>query len=98
MRILPARLAADESHKVLAAGSVLAKLTYLCCRYWILLAYPVTLYIQGRDHAPSTCEKLFRVPMLIAIPSVRPFLRALIVLMRCSSAPWSVSDDLFLSG
>lgn len=56
---------------MLAAGPALAKLAYLCCRYWILFTYPVTLYVQGRDHARSTCVRMFRVPMLMAIPNVR---------------------------
>ncbi|EJD35435.1 hypothetical protein AURDEDRAFT_175462 [Auricularia subglabra TFB-10046 SS5] len=46
-----------------------AKVAYVFCRYWPLLTYPIIIWIQGYDHDRAICAKVFRIPMIIAIPN-----------------------------
>ncbi|KZV90492.1 hypothetical protein EXIGLDRAFT_837741 [Exidia glandulosa HHB12029] len=45
-----------------------AKVAYICCRYWPLLAFPVNIWAQVVDHDHDLCERIFRIPMLIVVP------------------------------
>ncbi|KZV83461.1 hypothetical protein EXIGLDRAFT_842940 [Exidia glandulosa HHB12029] len=60
----------EETKLVFTEGVSRAKVAYAFCRYWPILTYPVILWVQGIDHDRSVCEKIFRIPMLIAIPNV----------------------------
>lgn len=50
-------------------GITRAKAAYAFCRYWPILTYPIIIWVQGYDHDRALCEKIFRIPMLIAIPN-----------------------------
>lgn len=58
----------DEIDMLSTPGPALAKLAYISCRYFVLLSYPMVIYVQGFDHDRSVCERTFRIPMLMGIP------------------------------
>lgn len=51
-------------------GTSRAKIAYLFCRYWPLVTYPITLWVQVLDHDRSLCESIFRIPMFLTIPNL----------------------------
>lgn len=43
------------------------KITYLFCRYWPLLTYPIIMWVQVSDHNRTLCANIFKVPMFLTI-------------------------------
>ncbi|KAH7102969.1 hypothetical protein BKA62DRAFT_698165 [Auriculariales sp. MPI-PUGE-AT-0066] len=57
----------DEIDLLTQGGSWRGKLAYLFCRYYPLLTYPITMWIQMNDHNPELCSHIFSVPMFLII-------------------------------
>lgn len=60
----------DDVELLSTPGPSFAKLSYFSCRYFLLLSYPITLYVQAMDHPLAICLKTFRIPMVLAIPNL----------------------------
>ncbi|EJD49439.1 hypothetical protein AURDEDRAFT_182961 [Auricularia subglabra TFB-10046 SS5] len=60
----------DDVDLLFTPGGGFAKLSYVTCRYLLLLSYPITLYVQAMDHPLSICLKTYRIPMVMAIPNL----------------------------
>ncbi|KAH0591066.1 hypothetical protein H2248_001172 [Termitomyces sp. 'cryptogamus'] len=43
------------------------KIAYLFCRYWVITVVPYLLYCFVVDHPLATCEKIFRIPVALAM-------------------------------
>ncbi|KAJ3511005.1 hypothetical protein NMY22_g15794 [Coprinellus aureogranulatus] len=43
------------------------KLAYLFCRYWVITVVPYLLYCFVVDHSRETCERIFRIPVALAM-------------------------------
>ncbi|EIN13912.1 hypothetical protein PUNSTDRAFT_57778, partial [Punctularia strigosozonata HHB-11173 SS5] len=43
------------------------KLTYLMCRYWVLTVVPYLLYVFCVDHSLETCQRIYRIPVILAM-------------------------------
>ncbi|KAF7303188.1 hypothetical protein MKEN_01282500 [Mycena kentingensis (nom. inval.)] len=43
------------------------KVAYLFCRYWVIAVVPYLLYCFVLDHTLETCQKIFRVPVALAL-------------------------------
>ncbi|KAI0321358.1 hypothetical protein OF83DRAFT_1161859 [Amylostereum chailletii] len=43
------------------------KATYLFCRYWVIAVVPYLLYAFVMDHSVAACEKMFRIPVALAL-------------------------------
>ncbi|KAJ7070725.1 hypothetical protein C8F01DRAFT_391880 [Mycena amicta] len=43
------------------------KAAYLFCRYWVICVVPVLLWVFVMDHSQETCEKIFRLPVALAL-------------------------------
>ncbi|KZW03080.1 hypothetical protein EXIGLDRAFT_320175 [Exidia glandulosa HHB12029] len=60
----------QECQYLLHSSITRGKLAYIFCRYWPLLTYPITMWVQVLDHDPTICEKIYRIPMFLAIPNL----------------------------
>lgn len=56
-----------------------AKVTYVFCRYWPLLTYPLILWGQVIETDPATCARIFRLPLFLAIVNFSAAASVLIV-------------------
>ncbi|KAF4604909.1 hypothetical protein EYR40_003692 [Pleurotus pulmonarius] len=43
------------------------KVAYLFCRYWVIAVVPYLLYCFVMDHPKETCERIFRIPVGLAM-------------------------------
>ncbi|KAJ3916980.1 hypothetical protein F5877DRAFT_91468 [Lentinula edodes] len=43
------------------------KVAYLFCRYWVIAVVPYLLYAFVKDHSRETCEKIYRIPVALAM-------------------------------
>ncbi|GLB35860.1 putative expressed protein [Lyophyllum shimeji] len=43
------------------------KIAYLFCRYWVIAVVPYLLYCFVVDHPLATCQKIFRIPVALAM-------------------------------
>ncbi|KAH6917014.1 hypothetical protein BKA70DRAFT_319824 [Coprinopsis sp. MPI-PUGE-AT-0042] len=43
------------------------KLAYLFCRYWVISVVPYVLYCFLVDHPRAVCEKIFKIPVALAM-------------------------------
>ncbi|EPT01589.1 hypothetical protein FOMPIDRAFT_1029811 [Fomitopsis schrenkii] len=43
------------------------KVAYLFCRYWVLVTVPYLLWAFVTQHSLETCERIYRVPVLLAM-------------------------------
>ncbi|KAE9398485.1 hypothetical protein BT96DRAFT_994834 [Gymnopus androsaceus JB14] len=43
------------------------KFAYLFCRYWVIAVIPYLLYAFVKDHSRETCEKIYRIPVALAM-------------------------------
>ncbi|KIK70668.1 hypothetical protein GYMLUDRAFT_150251 [Collybiopsis luxurians FD-317 M1] len=43
------------------------KIAYLFCRYWVIAVVPYLLYAFVSDHSRETCEKIYRIPVALAM-------------------------------
>ncbi|RDB29202.1 hypothetical protein Hypma_015835 [Hypsizygus marmoreus] len=43
------------------------KIAYLFCRYWVITVVPYLLYCFASDHPLATCERIFRIPVALAM-------------------------------
>ncbi|KAG2022913.1 hypothetical protein CC2G_000629 [Coprinopsis cinerea AmutBmut pab1-1] len=43
------------------------KLAYLFCRYWVITVVPYLLYCFVVDHPRAKCEKIFKIPVALAM-------------------------------
>ncbi|THV07496.1 hypothetical protein K435DRAFT_959579 [Dendrothele bispora CBS 962.96] len=43
------------------------KIAYLFCRYWVIFVVPYLLYAFVGDHTRETCEKIFKIPVALAM-------------------------------
>ncbi|KIY51322.1 hypothetical protein FISHEDRAFT_70962 [Fistulina hepatica ATCC 64428] len=43
------------------------KVAYLFCRYWVLFVIPYLLYAFVADHSLQTCQKIYRIPVALAM-------------------------------
>ncbi|KAH8110611.1 hypothetical protein DFH11DRAFT_755414 [Phellopilus nigrolimitatus] len=44
-----------------------AKISYLFCRYWILIVMPYVLTVFVADHSVETCQKIYKSPVALAM-------------------------------
>lgn len=58
-----------EQQFVLSRGITTAKVAYLMCRYWPLVAHPILIWVTVVDHRadPAFCRRAVRVPMILQI-------------------------------
>ncbi|KAL5535985.1 hypothetical protein ACEPAF_4079 [Sanghuangporus sanghuang] len=49
------------------SGWTAAKMSYLFCRYWVLLVMPYILFIYVTNHSWEDCQKLYRSPVALAM-------------------------------
>ncbi|KAF8899020.1 hypothetical protein BD779DRAFT_53747 [Infundibulicybe gibba] len=43
------------------------KMAYLFCRYWVITVVPYLLYCFVVDHSRETCEKMYKIPVALAM-------------------------------
>ncbi|KAF9074854.1 hypothetical protein BDP27DRAFT_1286950 [Rhodocollybia butyracea] len=43
------------------------KVAYLFCRYWVIAVVPYLLYAFVSDHSVETCQKIYRIPVALAM-------------------------------
>ncbi|KAF8808162.1 hypothetical protein BYT27DRAFT_7099218 [Phlegmacium glaucopus] len=43
------------------------KIAYLFCRYWVITVVPYLLYCFVVDHSRETCEKIYKIPVALAM-------------------------------
>ncbi|KAJ7269400.1 hypothetical protein B0H12DRAFT_1095610 [Mycena haematopus] len=43
------------------------KMAYLFCRYWVISVVPALLYCFVADHTRETCQKIYKVPVALAL-------------------------------
>ncbi|PPQ79408.1 hypothetical protein CVT25_002678 [Psilocybe cyanescens] len=43
------------------------KLAYLFCRYWVIIVVPYLLYCFVVDHSRETCERIYKIPVALAM-------------------------------
>ncbi|KAJ8523347.1 hypothetical protein ONZ45_g209 [Pleurotus djamor] len=43
------------------------KVAYLFCRYWVIAVVPYLLYCFVMDHSLETCQRIFRIPVGLAL-------------------------------
>lgn len=43
------------------------KAAYLFCRYWVLAVVPYLLYCFVTDHARETCDRIYKIPVALAM-------------------------------
>ncbi|KAJ6609373.1 hypothetical protein B0H10DRAFT_2166352 [Mycena sp. CBHHK59/15] len=43
------------------------KMAYLFCRYWVIAVVPYLLYCFVMDHSLGTCQKIYKVPVALAL-------------------------------
>ncbi|TFK41812.1 hypothetical protein BDQ12DRAFT_340409 [Crucibulum laeve] len=43
------------------------KVAYLFCRYWVITVVPYLLYCFVVDHPKATCEKIYKIPVALAM-------------------------------
>ncbi|KAL0951588.1 hypothetical protein HGRIS_008269 [Hohenbuehelia grisea] len=43
------------------------KVAYLFCRYWVIAVIPYLLYCFVLDHSRETCERIYRIPVALAM-------------------------------
>ncbi|EJD52259.1 hypothetical protein AURDEDRAFT_111657 [Auricularia subglabra TFB-10046 SS5] len=45
----------------------LAKMLYICCRYWPLLNGPLAVWMYTSDHTLAECRSMFHLPVVFAV-------------------------------
>ncbi|KAF5388590.1 hypothetical protein D9757_004688 [Collybiopsis confluens] len=43
------------------------KIAYLFCRYWVIAVVPYPLYVFVLNHSWETCERIYRIPVALAM-------------------------------
>ncbi|KAJ7170206.1 hypothetical protein C8R46DRAFT_1350082 [Mycena filopes] len=43
------------------------KIAYLFCRYWVIVVVPYLLYCFVMDHSLETCQKIYKIPVGLAL-------------------------------
>ncbi|KZP25301.1 hypothetical protein FIBSPDRAFT_783251, partial [Athelia psychrophila] len=43
------------------------KVAYLFCRYWVMAVVPYLLYCFVMDHSLETCQRIFNIPVVLAL-------------------------------
>ncbi|KAJ7754952.1 hypothetical protein DFH07DRAFT_822267 [Mycena maculata] len=43
------------------------KMAYLFCRYWVIAVVPYLLYCFVLDHSLETCQKIYKIPVALAL-------------------------------
>ncbi|KAJ7040288.1 hypothetical protein C8F04DRAFT_1083059 [Mycena alexandri] len=43
------------------------KMAYLFCRYWVIAVVPYLLYSFVMDHSLETCQKIYKIPVALAL-------------------------------
>ncbi|KAJ7459091.1 hypothetical protein B0H11DRAFT_2060397 [Mycena galericulata] len=43
------------------------KIAYLFCRYWVIAVVPYLLYCFVMDHSLETCQKIYKIPVALAL-------------------------------
>ncbi|KAF8971753.1 hypothetical protein BDZ97DRAFT_1913662 [Flammula alnicola] len=43
------------------------KMAYLFCRYWVITVVPYLLYCFVSDHPRATCERIYKIPVALAM-------------------------------
>jgi len=72
--------------QITQGGSWRGRIAYLFCRFWPLITYPVTLWIQMNDHNPTKCEGLYKVPIFVTILNVRALTYLVVMIARLISS------------
>ncbi|KZV92239.1 hypothetical protein EXIGLDRAFT_769212 [Exidia glandulosa HHB12029] len=94
----------EHEQKLLATPGISpGKLAYLFCRYWPILTYPVTIWVQVVTTDRDLCEKTFQIPLFLTIVNFAGAASVLIVRVyaftgaRCSVAIFLVAWFLIMA-